>query len=88
MLAQALVSQGVLLVPTWTTRPLRKGEAGRGDIVQVTLEAMQSDMLEAAEYDGSWYGTPLNAEVRAALARERVAVKILEAQGLAIVRHK
>src|SRR5690554_1300308 len=86
-LAQALVEQGVVLVPTWTTRELRPDEQGRGDIVRVTEAEMRaSEMLEIAEYDGHWYGTPVNADVQAALAGRARALKILEPNGLAIVK--
>lgn len=83
-LAQALIEEGITLVPTWTTRPLRPDEQGRGDMVQVTHEAMRaSEMLETAEYDGHWYGTPATLAVKDALAGVGVALKILEPQGLA-----
>lgn len=86
-LAQALVSLGVSLIPTWTTRPLRPGEAERGDMVQVSFSQMQECvMLETAEYDGHWYGTPLLPAVKEALSGASAAVKILEPQGLVMLR--
>lgn len=86
-LAQALIEQGVILVPTWTTRELRHDERGRGDIVHVTREALAaSEMLETAEYDGHRYGTPVTQAVRNALAGQGIALKILEPQGLAMLR--
>lgn len=88
-LAQELIKQGVVLVPTWTTRDLRKSEIGRGDVVQVSRTTLlSSDMLEMAEYDGHFYGTPVTEDVKAALAGEKVALKILEPQGLALVVDK
>ena len=86
-LAQALVSLGVSLIPTWTTRPLRPGEAERADMVQVSLSQMEEYvMLETAVYDGHWYGTPLLPEVKGALSGASTAAKILEPQGLAKLR--
>lgn len=88
-LAQTLVQEGVGLVPTWTTRSLRKGESGRGDIAQVSKATLlSSTMLEIAEYDNHWYGTPWNRDVSAALAGETNVVKILEPQGLAAAAHR
>lgn len=86
-LAQALSAKGVLVVPTWTTRPLRPQEAGRGDIARMTRSRMTAtDMLETAEYEGNLYGTPMTGEVKTALAGYVDAVKIVEPQGLAQVR--
>ncbi|CAM3836044.1 hypothetical protein VRRI112168_02370 [Vreelandella rituensis] len=86
-LAQALCDAGVLLIPSWTTRALRPGEAERGDMVQVTAEQMaQSAMLEIADYDGHRYGTPVTDTVTAALAGECDALKIVEPEGLRSIR--
>lgn len=88
-LAQALLAQGVHLVPTWTTRPLRPEEEGRGDMIHVSAgEMAEQEMLETAEYDGHRYGTPLTPEVMAALEVRADALKILEPVGLTALREK
>lgn len=88
-LTQAMQAEGVSMIPTWTTRPLRPGEEGRGDIVHVSrAEMISQEMLETAQYDGHLYGTPMTRAVVEALKGKRDAMKILEPAGLAALREK